>query len=167
MSTLRLNGPRVAVSEVAVRSGDDSSFHLAKFVGEKWQDECLSQFTRPEYTQIRSRSQKRGESLSQEKAVISVRDKKLIVQRAQKGDPEALNLLLESCRGQLFACALRILPRRQDAEDAVQEAMLAASTHLKEFHGRADFLKWATSIVINVALMQIRRARSRPVISWD
>jgi RNA polymerase sigma-70 factor (ECF subfamily) len=105
--------------------------------------------------------------LSQETAVISVRDKELILQRAQKRDPEALNLLFESCRGRLFASALRILPRRQDAEDAVQDAMLAAFTHMDEFQGRADFLTWATRIVINAALMQIRRARSKPVISWD
>jgi RNA polymerase sigma-70 factor (ECF subfamily) len=99
--------------------------------------------------------------------VTSVRDKELILQRAQKRDPEALNLLFESCRGRLFASALRILPRRQDAEDAVQDAMLAAFTHLGEFQGRADFLTWATRIVINAALMQIRKVRSRPVISWD
>lgn len=99
--------------------------------------------------------------------VTSVRDKELILQRAQKRDPETLNLLFESCRGRLFASALRILPRRQDAEDAVQDAMLAAFTHLGEFQGRADFLTWATRIVINAALMQIRKVRSRPVISWD
>jgi RNA polymerase sigma-70 factor (ECF subfamily) len=105
--------------------------------------------------------------MSQETMVISVRDKELILQRAQKGDPEALNVLFQSCRGRLFACALRILPRRQDAEDAVQDAMLAAFTHLNGFQGRADFLTWATRIVINTALMQIRKARSKPVISWD
>jgi RNA polymerase sigma-70 factor, ECF subfamily len=110
---------------------------------------------------------KKGASLSQETVVISVRDKELILQRAQKRDPEALNLLFESCRGRLFASALRILPRQQDAEDAVQDAMLAAFTHMDKFQGRADFLTWATRIVINAALMQIRRARSKPVISWD
>jgi RNA polymerase sigma-70 factor (ECF subfamily) len=45
--------------------------------------------------------------------------------------------------------------------------MLTAFTHLGEFQGRADFLTWATRIVINAALMQIRKARSRPAISWD
>jgi hypothetical protein len=81
---------------------------------------------------------KKRESLSQEKAVISVRDKKLIVQRAQ-GDPEALKLLFESCRGQLFACALRILPRRQDAEDAVQGCH-AGSVYAFERVSRSGFL---------------------------
>jgi RNA polymerase sigma-70 factor, ECF subfamily len=117
--------------------------------------------------QNRFRSPKKGASLNQETVVIPIRDKELILQRAQKGDPEALNLLFESCRGRLFASALRILRRRQDAEDAVQDAMLAAFTNLAKFEGRADFLTWATRIVINAALIQIRKARSKPVILWD
>jgi RNA polymerase sigma-70 factor (ECF subfamily) len=44
--------------------------------------------------------------------------------------------------------------------------MLTAFTHLDEFQGRADFLTWATRIVIDAALMQIRKARSRSVVSW-
>jgi RNA polymerase sigma-70 factor (ECF subfamily) len=99
--------------------------------------------------------------------VIPIEDKELILARAQKGDAEALNLLFESCRRRLFSSALRILHRPQDAEDAVQEAMLSAFKHLDQFRGRADFVTWATRIVINAALGQIRRARSRPVTSWD
>jgi RNA polymerase sigma-70 factor (ECF subfamily) len=116
---------------------------------------------------VARKKNKRGPSLRQETVVISVREKELILQRAQKGDPEALNLLFESCRGKLFARVLRILPRGQDAEDAVQDAMLAAFTHLDQFEGRADFLSWATRIVINAALTQIRKTQSRPAISWD
>ena len=76
-------------------------------------------------------------------------------------------MLFESCRGTLLCRAQRILRRPQDAEDAVQEAMLAAFTHLDQFQGRADFLTWATRIVINAALMQIRKGRLNCFISWD
>jgi RNA polymerase sigma-70 factor (ECF subfamily) len=62
---------------------------------------------------------------------------------------------------------LRILVRPHDAEDAVQEAMLAAFTRLGQFQGRADFLTWATRIVINAALMHIRKTRTKPTVSWD
>ena len=68
------------------------------------------------------------------------------------GYPEALNVLFESCRRSLYCRALRILARPQDAEDAVQDAMLAAFTNLHRFQGRSDFLTWVTSIVINAAL---------------
>jgi RNA polymerase sigma-70 factor (ECF subfamily) len=90
-----------------------------------------------------------------------------LLQRAQKGDPEALNVLFESCRGSLYFRALRILARPQDAEDAVQEAMLAAFTRLHQFQGRADFLTWATRIVINAALQQIRKTRTKPSVAWE
>lgn len=96
-----------------------------------------------------------------------MREKEFLVLRAQVSDPEALNVLFESCRRALYCRALRILPRPQDAEDAVQEAMLAAFTHLHRFQGRADFLTWATRIVINAALMQIRKTRTKPTVSWD
>ncbi|HET9374818.1 MAG TPA: sigma-70 family RNA polymerase sigma factor, partial [Chthoniobacterales bacterium] len=65
--------------------------------------------------------------------------------------------MFESCRGRLYYQALRILARPQDAEDAVQEAMLAAFKHLNRFQRRADFLTWATRIVTNAALQHIRR----------
>jgi len=60
-----------------------------------------------------------------------------------------------------------MLARPQDAEDVVQEAMLAAFRHFDRFQGRADFLTWATRIVINAALQHIRRARTKPTVSWD
>jgi RNA polymerase sigma-70 factor, ECF subfamily len=49
----------------------------------------------------------------------------------------------------------------------VQEAMLAAFTRFHQFQGRADFLTWATRIVINAALQHIRKARTKPTVAWD
>ena len=102
-----------------------------------------------------------------ERSIIPGRERKRMLLEARRGDPEALNVLFESCRGSLYCRALRILPRPQDAEDAVQEAMVAAFTQLRRFEGRSDFLTWATRIVINAALQQIRRSRSRPTISLE
>lgn len=99
--------------------------------------------------------------------VISVTERKVLLLRAQTGDAEALNILFESCRKRLYCQALRILARPQDAEDVVQEAMLAAFRHLDQFQGRADFLTWATRIVINAALRHIRQARRKPTVPWD
>lgn len=102
-----------------------------------------------------------------ERAVISAREREVLVLRAQTGDMEALNVLFETCRGSLYCRALRIVARPQDAEDVVQEAMLAAFTQLHRFQGRADFRTWATRIVINAALMHIRKARTKPTVSCD
>jgi RNA polymerase sigma-70 factor (ECF subfamily) len=98
---------------------------------------------------------------------IPAHERKLLLLQAKLGDSEALNVLFESCRGSLYGTALRILARPPDAEDAVQEAMIAAFTQLHRFEGRSDFLTWATRIVINAALQQIRRGRARPTIPLD
>lgn len=105
--------------------------------------------------------------MNQEEPIISAGEREHVLVRARAGDAEALNVLFESCRRRLYGQALRILARPQDAEDAVQEAMLAAFTHLHRFQRRADFLTWATRIVINAALQHIRRARTKTMVAWD
>lgn len=105
--------------------------------------------------------------MNHEGSGISARQRKFLLIRAQAGDPEALNDLFESCRRSLYRRALQILGRPQDAEDSVQEAMLAAFTHLNRFQRRADFLTWATRIVINAALQHIRKTRAKPTVAWE
>jgi RNA polymerase sigma-70 factor, ECF subfamily len=58
--------------------------------------------------------------------------------------------------------AFRKLRNTADAEDAVQDALLAAYAHLDQFNGGARMSTWMTTIVINCARMQLR-ARSRHV----
>jgi RNA polymerase sigma-70 factor (ECF subfamily) len=45
---------------------------------------------------------------------------------------------------------------REDAEDAVQDSLLKAFVHLKDFDGRSQFATWLTRIAINAALMKLR-----------
>ena len=56
--------------------------------------------------------------------------------------------------------AYRLLGNRADAEDAVQDALVAAFEHLSQFRGDAQLSTWLTAIVINCARMQLRK-RSR------
>jgi RNA polymerase sigma-70 factor (ECF subfamily) len=60
----------------------------------------------------------------------------------------------------LYRCAYRLIGNKPDAEDAVQDALLAAFQHLNQFRGEAQPATWLTAIVINCARMQLRR-RSR------
>jgi RNA polymerase sigma-70 factor (ECF subfamily) len=66
---------------------------------------------------------------------------------------DALSLRLPS----FYRCAFRILGNTADAEDAVQEALLAAYKHINQFKGRSQISTWLTSIVRNCALMQLRK----------
>jgi RNA polymerase sigma-70 factor (ECF subfamily) len=60
--------------------------------------------------------------------------------------------------------AMRWLRNAEDAEDAVQEAMLSAFRNIARFDGRSRMSTWVTSIVINAVRMRLRsRSRSRTV----
>jgi RNA polymerase sigma factor (sigma-70 family) len=56
-----------------------------------------------------------------------------------------------------YRCALRLLGNSADAEDAVQEALLAAHKHRHQFRGQSQMSTWLTTIVRNCARMQLRK----------
>src|ERR1700747_844547 len=56
---------------------------------------------------------------------------------------------------------------REDAEDALQDGLLSAYVHLNSFQGRCQFCIWLTRVVVNAALMALRRKRARPETSLD
>src|SRR6202140_4053498 len=57
----------------------------------------------------------------------------------------------------LYRRAYRILGNAADAEDAVQDALLAAYTHLDQFRGQSQISTWLMSILVNCARLQLRR----------
>ncbi|HUL35271.1 MAG TPA: sigma-70 family RNA polymerase sigma factor [Candidatus Eisenbacteria bacterium] len=76
----------------------------------------------------------------------------------------------EMCRPQLrriHQTAYRITRNREDAEDAVQESLLQAFLHLRDFDGRSAFSTWLTRIVINSSLMLLRKRRNHRSVSLD
>ena len=66
-----------------------------------------------------------------------------------------------------YRCALRLLGNRADAEDAVQEAVLAAHKHLHQFRGQSQMSTWLTTIVSNCARMQLRKRPRQIHMSLD
>jgi len=77
-----------------------------------------------------------------------------------KPSPAEMLSVLSSCLPSLHRYAYRFLGNQADAEDAVQDALLAAYKHLKQFRGDAQLSTWLTTIVINCARMHLR-SRSR------
>jgi len=66
-----------------------------------------------------------------------------------------------------YRCAFRLLGNSADAEDAVQEALLAAHRHIGQFRGQAQLATWMTAIVRNCALMQLRKRPRQIHLSLD
>jgi len=83
-----------------------------------------------------------------------------LVQRATANDAAAWDQLYKMCAAKLYRCAIAVLRNREDAKDAVQDCWLRAYTNLKSFQGRSSFSTWLTRIVINSALMILRKKRN-------
>ena len=87
--------------------------------------------------------------------------------RSPGGDREGLNNVFGSHRQRLFHAALRLLGNTEDAEDAVQEGLLAALRNLHRFEGRSQLSTWLTRIVVNAALMRLRSRRAHELEPID
>ncbi len=63
--------------------------------------------------------------------------------------------------------AMRRLRNPEDAEDAVQNAMLSAFKHISHFEGRAKMSTWLMAIVFNAVRMELRRRARRKLLPLD
>jgi RNA polymerase sigma-70 factor (ECF subfamily) len=77
------------------------------------------------------------------------------------GDPEAFGLLFQRHRDRLWAVALRTTGHRDDAADALQEAMIAAFRRAADYRGDAAVTTWLHRIVVNASLDRLRRNKVR------
>jgi RNA polymerase sigma factor (sigma-70 family) len=82
-----------------------------------------------------------------------------LIADAKGGEGAPFGELCERHMKQVFGVTRRVMPNRQDAEDAVQDCFLNAFVHLKDFDGRSGFATWLTRIAINAALMKLRKKR--------
>jgi RNA polymerase sigma-70 factor (ECF subfamily) len=89
------------------------------------------------------------------------------IQRAIAGDRQAQENLFLPYTAKLYRIALSVLRNKEDAEDALQNALLQAYLNLGRFQGRSSFFSWLTRITINSALMLRRKRNSHPEPSLD
>ena len=86
----------------------------------------------------------------------------ILIQRAREGDLGAFNDLVELYQDQLFALVARMVPDRDQASDAVQEAFFSAYRNLAGFRG-GSVRSWLNRICVNAAMDAQRARRRRPV----
>jgi len=88
-----------------------------------------------------------------------------LLRGAREGEPRAFELLCEQATPRIYRTLCRITKNREDAEDALQEALMRAFINLPKFDGRSSFSTWLTRIALNAAFMKLRRCRlSREVV---
>jgi RNA polymerase sigma-70 factor (ECF subfamily) len=81
---------------------------------------------------------------------------------ARRGDTSAFDELVSPYRAELKLHCYRLLGSLQDAEDVVQETMLAAWSGLATFEGRSSLRTWLYRIATNRSLNHVRAADRRP-----
>jgi RNA polymerase sigma-70 factor (ECF subfamily) len=80
------------------------------------------------------------------------------------GDPHAFAELVRRHRDRLWAVALRTIGDREEAADAVQDALLSAHRNAARFRGDAAVTTWLHRIVVNACLDRIRRRQAHPTV---
>jgi RNA polymerase sigma-70 factor (TIGR02960 family) len=82
--------------------------------------------------------------------------------RARAGDQDAFRELTDPYRRELQVHVYRIVGSAHDAEDLLQETLLAAWRGLEQFQGRASIRAWLYRIATNRSLDALRASRRRP-----
>jgi RNA polymerase sigma-70 factor (ECF subfamily) len=98
--------------------------------------------------------------------VMSAPDEAALLENARLGDERAFAELAGTYQGELRSHCYRMLGSVQDAEDAVQNALLRAWRGLDKFEGRSSIRSWLYSIATNTTL-DITRHRSRQELPAD
>ncbi|PPS85124.1 RNA polymerase sigma factor SigM [Streptomyces sp. MH60] len=90
-----------------------------------------------------------------------------LLARHVEGDPDAFGELVRRHRDRLWAVALRTLGDREEAADAVQDALVSAYRAAHTFRGQAAVTTWLHRITVNACLDRVRKAASRKTAPVD
>jgi RNA polymerase sigma-70 factor (ECF subfamily) len=80
------------------------------------------------------------------------------------GDAQAFTTLVHRHRDRLWAVAVRTLGDREEAADALQDALLSAYRSAGSYRGEARVTTWLHRIVVNACLDRVRRSKARPTV---
>lgn len=89
-----------------------------------------------------------------------------LIQKAQRGDMDAFNMLVLTYQDMLYRIALRILHDELSADDATQNAMIQAFKNIRSFRG-GSFKSWLARVTVNASYDELRRWKRQPSISLE
>lgn len=89
-------------------------------------------------------------------------DDKLLVERVQKGDKRAFDLLVLKYQSRIMALVVRFVHDSHEAQDVTQEAFIKAYRALGNFRGDSAFYTWLYRIAINTAKNYLVSRNRRP-----
>ena len=90
-----------------------------------------------------------------------------LVRASKAGDLAAFEELVKRYDRKLLRVAQSVTHNREDSQDAVQEALLKAFTHLGDFREESQFSTWLIRITVNQSLMKLRKRNTCKERSFD
>ena len=91
-----------------------------------------------------------------------ISDEQALLARLRAGEDAAFEELVRTYTPRLLGLARRIVGNDEDARDVIQDALLSAFRSIDRFQGEARLGTWLHRIVVNTALMKLRRRRRKP-----
>ncbi|MCX4730896.1 RNA polymerase sigma factor SigM [Streptomyces sp. NBC_01363] len=90
-----------------------------------------------------------------------------LLARHVAGEPDAFGELVRRHRDRLWAVAIRTLGDREEAADAVQDALVSAFRAAHTFRGQSAVTTWLHRITVNACLDRVRKAATRRTAPVD
>jgi len=84
-----------------------------------------------------------------------------LVDALRRGDPRAMEQLLETYADRVYRLTLRITGSKEDAEEATQDALWTAGRKIDTFKGDSAFGSWLYRIAANAAYMKLRARKAK------
>lgn len=93
-----------------------------------------------------------------------VQDDRELVRLSQNGAVQPFEELVRRHQHRVLSVALRILHRREDAEEITQQVFLKAYTSIRRFDMRSAFSTWLYKIAVNECWDSLRKKKVRPLV---
>jgi RNA polymerase sigma-70 factor, ECF subfamily len=84
-----------------------------------------------------------------------------LVEGLRRGEPQAMEQLVETYANRVYRLTIRITGSREDAEEATQDALWTAGRKIDTFKGESAFGSWLYRIAANAAYMKLRRRKAK------
>ena len=88
-----------------------------------------------------------------------------VVKKAKQGDQQAFSELVNAYSERIYNLGLRILRKKEDAEDILQETFLTVIQKIDTFDGRSSFFTWIYRIATNTALIVLLESMKTVVLA--
>lgn len=90
-----------------------------------------------------------------------------LVERARTGDREAVEALLAQVAPAVHRFGMRMCRNEADADDVVQDTLLAVARHIGDFEGRSSLSSWVFTLTRTACARRRRGLKNRPPVSDD